>query len=52
MGKREIRVAILGSFCMHILEQQGSGENWSLRETIVGVVGILLEMLLHEKVGC
>jgi hypothetical protein len=52
MGKREIRVAIVGSFCMQFLEQQGSGEHWSLKETIVGVVGSLLELLLHEEVGC
>jgi hypothetical protein len=52
MGKSEIRVAIVGSFCMHILGKQGSGKHWSLRAIIVGVVGILLELFLHEEIGC
>jgi hypothetical protein len=51
MGKSKIRMAIVGSFCMRILEQRGSGEHGNLRATIVGVVGSLLELLLHEEVG-
>jgi hypothetical protein len=36
---------------MQFFEQQGSGENWSLKEAIVGVMGNLLELLFHEEAG-
>jgi hypothetical protein len=36
---------------MQFLDPKVSGENWILKETIVGFVGILLELLLHDKVG-
>jgi hypothetical protein len=52
MGKREIRVAIVGSFCMQFLEQQGSGEHWSLKGIHSRCCGKLVGVLLHEEVGC
>jgi hypothetical protein len=45
-------MVIVGNFCMHFLEQQDSREHWSLKATIVGVVSSLLELFLHEEVGC
>jgi hypothetical protein len=37
---------------MKFLEQQGSGEHWRLKADIVGGVGSLLELLLHEEASC
>jgi hypothetical protein len=44
MGENEIHMGNERIFDMHILEQQGRGEYWNLKTTIVGMGDSLLEL--------
>jgi hypothetical protein len=52
MGEKEISMGKEGSFYKKKLGQQGSAKSWNMKTTIVGMYGSLLELQMHEEVGC